>query len=147
MDQISVRKSLRDVIEAMPGEYAGFATALKQFGALVRAESARAYTELLNLHLATAPKDTLGEARHLIEAIDNDLAELGLAIKAPGTGAVSRLTLATTPPVRPGESWFALEPLQPVRGLGAQRLSRPLPTLHVVPQPPRDTSPHRASGR
>lgn len=147
LDETSVRKSLRDVFEDMPDDYDRHAAALKTFRRIVHEELARAYSESLGVRLIAESKDTRADAQALADAVNSDLADLGLSIRHPESGDPSRFVLASSPPSGLSESWLALQSVNSTTRPGKLRLARPVPALELMPTPLPPTPPHRSMGR
>ena len=140
LDQASVRNGLRAIIRRdMPDEYGDQVKALGQLMSIVREEVAAALTLNLHLFVRYHAKDSVADARALVEQLERDLSSLGLALAYPETAAPLRLTVAATPPRSESESWLQIEPLQSGSRSGVQRLTNPPPPLKLVPEPSRQS--------
>lgn len=136
LDQTSVRKGLRKFIADMPEDRnEDRVQALRRLREIVSEEIIQGYQTIFSGTLTFEYKDTLADARKVVEMLSRDLAMLGLAIKHPRTAEPTWLTVAPTPP-RGDESWFQLEPVDPSRGTRPERLMRPVLSLKLCEFPP-----------
>ncbi|MGD9691421.1 MAG: hypothetical protein AB7G17_01105 [Phycisphaerales bacterium] len=135
LDQISLRKSIREVIYDLPADrYEERLRALLQLQTIVAEEIAQGFYPAVSHALQNSPKDTLSEARDLVERLSQDLTKLGIAIEHPKTGDAMWLRIAPTPP-RSGESWFQIIPVGAGGDVRPERLPRPIPFLKLRPLP------------
>jgi len=135
LDQVSVEKGIREHIYDMPeDDYQKRFEALSKLRSIVMDKIAKGFYMSFSHIMQTHPKETVAEARTIVERLAPDLNSLGLAIKHPDTAEPMKLTLSKTPPGE-DESWFQLEPMTAGSSARSVRLPSPLPFLYLCEAP------------
>lgn len=133
-----VRGLVKDIELHEVESYSRLVRQLVTLRSLVQEEIAGAMRSNLNRKIEYHDKSTPESCRRLAAAVEQDLTQLGLAIRYPAAGPEPvRLRVSKTPP-GPSHLWLQLEPLDPSSRQPAFRFPSPfLEKLDLVPAPPR----------
>lgn len=82
---------LSALASGLPADYEEFTAAARALGRCFHCELATAMQPRLNSHLRTLPSDTYAEKQYIATWVNEQLRELGLAIRCPKTGKPANL--------------------------------------------------------
>ena len=86
VQQRAWRNAFETLIEGLPEKYLGFASAAQKLENALRTELAAAIQPRLNVHIRSLPHETYAEKQTVASWVNDELRQLGLAIRCPRTG-------------------------------------------------------------